>query len=275
MAIQEGFFEASDKERIFFRFQKGSQEKCLILLHGHGEHTGRYLKFFTRLEDTGVSLGTFDLRGCGLSGGRPVYVSSFEDYLADVSSFLSFLNKEFKIASPILLFGHSLGGLIATSWAEKNQDKVTKLILSSPLFKIPNEWGIKFVVPVLDRLAPRLVIKNPVHPPYLTHDPKEVEKYKADPLIQRRITVRLVREMLRHTTLFQEKETTVSFPVYILMAGTDFVVDPKGTRQFFDHLHAPEKKRESFPGFFHEIFNEKEQDKAFERLRYYLQRSVP
>lgn len=273
MSIEEGLLWAEDGERLFYRFQAASEEKTpLLLLHGHGEHSGRYLKFFTRLQDLNCPIATFDLRGCGQSSGTPVYVSRFEDYLTDISSFARFLGTRYKINPPFLLFGHSLGGLIATAWARENSTSVSKLVLSSPLFGIPKERALKGLVKVLNRLVPALVVKNPVKPPFLTHDLEEVEKYRKDPLIQRRITIRLVHEMLRYTSLFREEDVSLPFPVYILMAEQEFVVDPESTRDFFLRLRASDKELEAFPGYFHEIFNEQGQEKVFERLRYYLGR---
>ncbi len=273
MAIEEGLCWTRGGERLFYRFQPGSGGKNLILfIHGHGEHSGRYLKFFTLLQDLRCPMAIFDLRGSGRSSGAPVYISRFEEYLEDISSFLDFLKSRYPIQPPVSLVGHSLGGLIATAWARENSQAVSKLILSSPLFGIPMAPALKALVPVLNRLAPRFVIKNPVYPPYLTHDREEVERYRRDPLIQRRITPRLTYEMLRYVHIFQKGKTSFPFPVYILMAEKDYVVVPEATQRFFDRLEAPEKKLEVFRGFYHEIFNELGQDQAFERLRYYLGR---
>lgn len=274
MAIEEGFSWAKDGERLFYRFQPGLREKNpILLLHGHGEHSGRYLKFFSRLEGLQCPIAAFDLRGSGRSSGTPVYVRRFEDYLEDVSSFVDFLKLRYSIDPPFQLVGHSLGGLIATAWAREQTTKVSKLILSSPLFDIPLPRPLRVFVNFFNRFLPGLVIKNPVHPPFLTHDPEEIKRYRTDPLIQRKITLGLVHEMLRYAALFKEEEVSLPFPVYILMAEEDFVVSPEATRRFFLRLRAPVKELESLPGFFHEIFNETGQERAFERLRYYLGRS--
>ena len=273
MTIEEGVFRAEDGIKLFYRFQAGSRDRePILLVHGHGEHSGRYLKFFTRLQDLDHSIATFDLRGCGRSEGIPVYVSQFEDYLSDLSTFVRFLIRKFQIRTSLYLFGHSLGGLIAATWALERSDTVSKLILSSPLFGIPLARPLKMLVNFLDRVSPRFVIRNPIRPIFLTHDPEEIEKYQKDPLIRRRITIRLVHEMLNYVTFFQEKEILFRCPVFVLMAEQDFIVDPKAARQVFQRLQAPVKELVSFPGFFHEIFNERGQEKVFERLRYYLGR---
>lgn len=267
MEIQEGLFWARDCERLYYRFRPGDPEKNpLILIHGHGEHSGRYLKFFSRLEGLGLPIGIFDLRGCGRSSGEPASISRFEDYLDDVSSFLNFLNVRFKVRPPVQLFGHSLGGLIATAWAYENPEKVSKLILSSPLFGIPKENVFKGLVGFLNRWIPGFVVRNPVNCLYLTRDPAEIEKYKNDSLIRKRITVRLVHEMLRYIHLFRERKLKVPFPVSILMAEKDYVVRPEATREFFSRVDSPQKEIKVFEGFLHEIFNEKDQEQVFQQL---------
>jgi len=271
MAVEEGLFWARDGERLFYRFETGAPAKQpLILIHGHGEHSGRYLKFFDRLRDLQISIATFDLRGCGRSSGKAAHVERFEDYLSDVSTFLEFLAQKYGLKTPIQLFGHSLGGLIALTWARSNPEQVSKLILSSPLLGLPQESGIRFLTRILNRFVPRFVIRNAVRPPFLTHDPEEVRRYKEDSLIRRRITVRLVHEMVKYFSLLRGREVMVPFPVYILMAEKDLVVRPDATRNFFLRLRAPFKELESFEGYYHEIFNESGQDKVFERLRHYL-----
>ena len=268
MPIEEGLFWTRDGERLFYRFQAGFPDSpLLLLLHGHGEHSGRYLKFFNRLADLHFSMAVFDQRGCGRSSGTPVYVSRLEDYLDDVSSFLDFLKHRHPGFSSLYLFGHSLGGLVATAWADRRGEGISKLILSSPLFGLPMKRLMKWFVELLNRWVPQGVIHNPVRPFYLTHDPEEMRLYQQDSLIQRRITVRLVHEMLRYISFFEQKSVSFLFPVYILMAAEDFVVDPEATRRFFERLQAPHKVLKSFPGFFHEIFDEKGQDEVFKELR--------
>ena len=268
MSIEEGFFSAVDGVRLFYRFRPGPLKKnSLILLHGHGEHSGRYVKFFYHLEDLKIPIGAFDLRGSGQSGGEKASVRQFEDYLGDVTSFIHFLIARFEIETPIRVFGHSLGGLIALSWARENAKLVSKLILSSPLLGLPREKVVGTLAIQLNRFIPNFIVKNPVHPPFLTHDPEEVEKYRKDTLIQRKITIRLVTEMLRYASSFRAAQMTFSFPVYILMSEKDFIVDPRMTQDFFGRLVAPDKKLKIFLGFYHEIFNEVDQKSVFEELR--------
>ena len=271
MGIDEGLIWLEDGERLFYRFQSGSPGKQpLLLIHGHGEHSGRYLKFFDRLRDLETPIAAFDLRGCGRSSGSPGDINRFEDYLDDVGALLRFLEKKYSVKPPIQLFGHSLGGLIAFSWALKNFGQISKLILSSPLMGLPHEGMVRILTRLLNPVLPHWVIHNPVRAPSLTHDPEEIRSYREDALIRRKITVRLVSQMIRYISLFQSGEVSVPFPVYILMAEKDQIVRPEATMDLYSRISAPAKELEVFPGYYHEIFNETGQDKVFERLRYYL-----
>jgi alpha-beta hydrolase superfamily lysophospholipase len=273
MPIEEGFFEARDRTKLFYRFQPGSLGKNpLVLLHGHGDHSGRYLKFFSRLADLELPIGIFDYRGCGRSEGPRVYVSRLEDYLEDLTEFIQHLKTRYGTKLPCQVFGHSLGGLVAAAWAYHYQDRVetSKLILSSPLFGIRLGVFLRMFVEVANRWFPKFVYDNPVHPPFLTHDQGEVERYRQDDLIQRKITARLAHEMLRFGEFFQKTRVSFRMPVYLLMAEKDFVVDPRAAFRFYDRLEAPRKELEVFYGFFHDTFNEIGQDEYFARLRYYL-----
>ena len=271
MSIEEGYFESRDGKRLFYRFQRGTgPEKPVFILHGHGEHSGRYLKFFSRLAGHEYPVAAFDLRGCGRSDGPPVYVSSFQDYLNDLTDYRRFLEAKGWVRGPLQLLGHSLGGLIAVFWARQNPAEVSKLVLSSPLFGLPLSGFLRALTHALNAVMPHYVIYNPVKPPFLTHDPEEVRKYKTDPLIRRRITVRLAHEMLKCISLLRQEALTFPFPVYVLMAGDDYVVDPEATKRLFHRLQAPRKELKVFEGLYHEIFNEKEQDKVFEIFRAYL-----
>jgi alpha-beta hydrolase superfamily lysophospholipase len=157
---------------------------------------------------------------------------------------------------------------VATQWAMKNPEPVKRLILSAPSlglrfsnFLAPLNRGVLF-------FAPRFVYKNPVRSRSLSHDPVEVAIHRKDPLILRTISARLIGEIVRQTAVLRTQPIlSVSFPVHMLVPGGERIVDPQASRRFFDRLVAPRKERTIFEGFFHEIFNEREQQKAFNVLK--------
>lgn len=274
--MEQGKFRTFDGLQLYFRyFQKPDSRDLLLTVHGHGEHSGRYEKFEARLKNTPVSLACFDARGNGRSEGRPVFLNSFEDYLKDVDAYERFLRKTYQTPEKIILLGHSLGALVAINWATRNSGRVKGLILSSPCFglNLPgwvcrlNEW--------VRKTFPGFYYSHPVYPPHLTHNLEEVEVYKKDPWIQRKMTPALLCEMLSESKKLQSLEKIVCpWPVFIMASGLEKIVDLKATKSVFEKIEAPQKKLEIFPALYHEIFNEIEQDEVFEVLGKFIQKTI-
>jgi lysophospholipase len=269
---REGYFDSRDGLKLHYRLwlaETPEKAPLFSILHGFGEHTLRYVPFVDELLDFPFNFAAFDLRGHGRSAGEMVYVERFEDYLADVDAFYEFLAAEQKIPSAeTVLFGHSMGGEIGAYYALTHPHRVRHLILSSPCFA-PEHWvpGAGRLSEWLGALFPHAVLINPVKPFLLTHDKHENRQYLTDPLIQRKITLRLVREMLRAGRRVLEGAGEINLPVFVLMAGADRIVKKGLARRFFDKLASKQKKWIEFEGFYHELFREKEREKVFEALR--------
>ncbi|MFH1799782.1 MAG: lysophospholipase [Candidatus Omnitrophota bacterium] len=265
----QGHFKGRDGTKIFYCFYPAPGARhTVIMLHGYGEHSGRYEKFPGKMGRLSAQFAMMDFRGMGRSEGRRGDVGSFADYLGDITAFIEHLRKKHSIPPKFILLGHSLGGLVAIHWAMKNPEPVKLLILSVPLL------GIRFsrVIRPLNRLvlffAPGIVYRDPVQARALSHDPAEVAVYRKDPLILRHISAQLVEEFERRTEILRKQPIlSVPFPVHLLGVGEERIVDPNAVRRFFDRLVAPRKERTIFEGFFHELFNERDQQKAFNVLK--------
>lgn len=273
MREELGTFFSFDRLKLFYRYYPSPEDDyTMVIVHGHGEHSGRYEKFSRFFSGVGISIASFDLRGTGRSEGERVYVRFFEEFLEDLSSFVRFLQERFGAQKKIFLLGHSLGALIAIHWARRFPEKIQALILSSPCLGLRLPKLLCAFNSFLHDKIPHFCYQNPVYPPHLTHDQKEVENYRKDSMIQRKITVRLLHEMLRYMTRLEAAEIfRFPFPVYVLMAELEKIVDPQKTHKFFDKVVAPRKNLEIFHGFYHEVFNELGQEKVFEKLKEVLQ----
>jgi len=268
------YFAGHDGRRLHFRERicQGAQE-FVILLHGKGEHSGRYEEMMNFFETAKVSSAAFDFRGHGLSEGDEVYVDHFDDYIQDASAFITFITKRHHWNSKIIVLGHSLGGMVAILWALQNENLLKALLLSSPFvgIRLP-QFLVRFNRGV-NYFFPKFIYHNPVYPPHLTHDKIEVDKYKKDPLIKKKISARLVCEMLRVSDELKKiSEWDLDYPVYILMAGLEKVVDAEATRDFYRKLKCPDKELREFKNFYHEIFHEKERSQVYRILLEYLER---
>ena len=262
-------FRSWDGTEIFCRFYPAPDARhTVVLLHGYGEHSGRYEKFSQKMPGLSAQFAVMDLRGMGRSGGARGDVGSFEDYLRDLTAFLGHLRAKYSIPPTFILFGHSLGGLVATSWAMKDPQSVKLLVLSAPFLGLKFSKVIRLMNGLLRLLMPRFIYKNPVRSRTLSHDPAEVAAHRKDPLILRFISARLIGEIARkNEALRKQPILSVPFPVHMLVPGEERIVDPKASLRFFDRLVSPRKERTFFEGFFHEIFNERDQQKAFNVLK--------
>lgn len=263
------YFNSWNGTKLFYRFYPVSNARhTMIMLHGYGEHSGRYEKFPPSMRGVAAQFAIMDFRGMGKSESVRGDTGFFGDSLKDVTSFIEHLRRKHSIPKKIILFGHSLGGLIATCWAMENPDFVKRLILSAPFLGFRFSRLIALINGFLLIFAPRFIYRNPVPSHTLTHDPVEIAIHRKDPLILRSISAQLVGEILRRMEILKKQPiVSVPFPVHLLESGEEGVVDSKASRRFFDRLVCPRKERTFFDGFYHELFNEKEQQKAFNVLK--------
>ena len=238
------------------------------MLHGYGEHSNRYEKFPERMKGLSAQFAVMDFRGMGRSEGARGDIESFEDHLRDVTAFVEHLRTRYAIPRQFILFGHSMGGLVAVCWALENPGPVKMLILSAPFLGLRFSRAIRFLNALMLVFAPRFIYRDPVRARNLSHDPAEIESYRKDPLILRHISARLLKEIARRMEMLR-KQPILSIPcrVHMIVSGEERVVDPQASRRFFDRLVAPRKDRTCFEGFYHEIFNEQDQQKAFNVLK--------
>lgn len=262
-------FTSWDGVRIFYRLSPvPGARHTVLLVHGYGEHSGRYEKFPEKMKGLSAQFAIMDLRGMGRSEGARGTVSAFEDYLRDLSSFVGHLRGKGFLPKQFILLGHSMGGLVALTWAMKNPQAVRMLILSAPFLGLKASWLMRPLNRAVMFFAPGFIYKNPVRSRSLSHDPEEIAAHRKDPLIQRHISARLIGEIfIRMAVLRGLPILSVPFPVHVFMAGEERVVDSMAVRCFFDRLVAPYKEKTVFDGFFHEIFNEQEQQRAFKVLK--------
>ncbi|HUU01615.1 MAG TPA: lysophospholipase [Myxococcota bacterium] len=261
---QEHFFNAPDGIRLFFRRWFTDEPKGLVaLVHGFAEHSGRYKALADDICRAGWSVAAFDYRGHGQSGGRRAHIDGFTGYLDDLGSFLAEIEKEGYGGKPVLL-GHSLGGLIAARFCERDADDLNGLVLSSPFL------DMAFKVPTLKALAGRLLsgifptlsLKSGLDPSVLSHDQEACERYAADPLVSDVASARWFTEVLQAQADAFREVTRIKLPLLVLQAGDDRLASAEATRHFFEAAQSEDKNFQLYEDYFHEIFNEVGRDKV-------------
>jgi alpha-beta hydrolase superfamily lysophospholipase len=223
---------------------------AVLLIHGISEHSGRYEHVGRFLAGHGFDVIAIDLRGFGQSGGRRAYVDSFDDYFDDVEDQLAEVRA---LGVPIVMLGHSMGGLIALSYVLSTRPAPDLLALSAPALGARIPAPLRALTPVLARLAPRLRVPSPIKGYMLATDLAVGEAYCADPLVVRVATPRLGRALMRQMKWTNDNLGRLAIPTYVMHGADDELVPARFTRPMADLATVT---RRTYPALRHEIFNE-------------------
>lgn len=231
-------------------FELANPKARVLLLHGIAEHSGRYEHVGATLVDAGFSVLAYDHYGHGRSGGLRGYVPSFETFLDDVEDNLGELRDS---GDPVILMGHSLGGLIATSYCVSGRPLPDVLLLSGPALGAGVPTWQRKAAPVLGRVAPKLFIKNEFDGSLLSKNPAVAAAYMNDPLRIPGATAKLGFETFNAMESTNANLSKLSVPTMVIHGGDDRVVPV----HFSEPLgELPVTTRQVLPGLEHEILNE-------------------
>lgn len=272
-------FVALDGDKLVLQDWPLSDDQPLrgvvLLVHGLGEHARRYDALAQRLNALGFAVRGYDQYGHGESGGVRGGLPCDTRLLDDLAAVLESTRARLHPNTPLILLGHSLGGLLAARLVASNPGKVQGLVLSSPAFDLVLTAFQKILLNVLSRTAPDLRAGNGFSPALISHDPAVVAAYRADPLIHRRISARLVRFMLDAARATLAQAPSWKVPTLLLYAGDDKIVNPAGSRLFAAAAPKSLVLAHGFDGLYHEIFNEQDAEPVFKCLRQWLEALIP
>lgn len=243
----------------------------VLLVHGLGEHIGRYEGLAQHLNDWGFAVRGYDQFGHGNTGGVRGCLPSDDRLLDDLTAMVDDTRARVPQGAPLILLGHSLGGLVAARFVGLGLRPVEALVLSSPALDPGLNLVQKLLLAVLPSIAPNLCVGNGLDPAMLSHDPAVVAAYKADPLVHNRVSGRLARFIADNgpAALVQAPEWTT--PTLLLYAGADKLVNPAGSRAFADAAPKAVVSAHGFDALYHEIFNERKAAPVFAELKKWLE----
>ena len=224
----------------------------MLIVHGIGEHSGRYEHVGSLFADAGIDVLSFDQRGFGESGGRRAHVTAFDEFLADVELLLA---DRRSLDVPVILLGHSLGGLISTSYLVGGRPQPDLAVLSAPALDAELPTWQRIVAPVLGTIIPRLKIPADFDGSILSRDETVQVAYETDPLRVPASTARLGRETLRAMKHVRMTLDRLRVPTYVLHGADDTLVLPSASEPL-DQL--PNVTRRVWDGLRHECMNEPE-----------------
>jgi alpha-beta hydrolase superfamily lysophospholipase len=243
----------------------------VLLVHGLGEHSARYEGLAQHLNDWGFTVRSYDQFGHGTSGGTRGCLTSDNRLLDDLTAVVDDTRARMAQGTPLILLGHSLGGLVAARFVGLGLRPVEALVLSSPALDPGLNVIQKLLLAVLPSIAPNLCVGNGLNPAMLSHDPAVVAAYLADPLVHDRISGRLGRFIADNGPAVIAQAPDWTTPTLLLYAGADKLVNPAGSRAFAAAAAKAVVSTHGFEALYHEIFNEHKSAPVFAELKRWLE----
>ena len=272
-------FTASDGENIAVYDwplpEDEPQRGTVLIVHGLGEHAGRYDATARRLNAWGFAVRAFDQYGHGQSGGPRGGLNHDMRLLDDLADMVDATRARTPEGLPLVLLGHSMGGLVAARFVAMHLRPVDALVLSSPALDPGLNAVQKVLLATLPGVAPNLRISNGLDAQYLSHDPTVVAAYQADPLCHDRISARLARFIADGGPATVARAAHWSVPTLLMWAGDDRLVQPAGSAAFAAAAPRGVVESRCFESLWHELFNEQDAAPVFAALRQWLDARFP
>jgi acylglycerol lipase len=242
----------------------------VVLVHGLGEHSGRYGHVAARLRAAGYGVWAIDHRGHGRSGGPRELVDRMDNVVADLGQVVDLASSALPERRPVML-GHSMGGTVALCYALRWQQRLRGLVLSGALAAIDAAPApLRVVARVASRLAPRVGLLA-LDPGQVSRDPEVVRTYRADPLVHHGKTpARTLAELADAVERFPTAVGAIHLPVLVMYGTADGLCPPAGSVMLSQRLGGEVTVR-PYEGLYHEIFNEPEREQVLDDLVAWLE----
>jgi alpha-beta hydrolase superfamily lysophospholipase len=262
----------TDGLRLYVRRHELPNSRSEILIvHGFGEHSGRYIELTNYLVSNNYSVTAYDHRGHGLSDGLPGHVESFSEYDEDLAKMISSIKARAAV-KPVFVIGHSMGGLIALRYSARKGPEISGTVVSAPLIDvaIPVPAHKLMIARVGARMAPRMRLDNEINPSYLSRDPEVGRAYASDPLVNRKVSAKWFAEAKQAMQEVAEWAPQIKGPVLVMHGTDDRLASVDATQRIFERIGSEDKELEIFSGYYHELFNEPEKQDIFKRVTKWL-----
>lgn len=258
MEHQEGTFRGHGQTELHCQsWASGNVSHAAIaIVHGFGEHSGCYANLVDFLVARGYACFGFDHRGHGHSPGKRGHILSWDEYRGDVRAFLESI-RERQAGSPLFLFGHSMGGLIALEYVLHDAEHLRGVIASAPIL---GEIGISPLLQLMGRIMsglwPSFSLDVKLERQALSRNPDMVQASQEDPLCHSIGSARLGTEIRRARAWVHEQAGDLSIPLLILQGSADRITPPEGTRRFYEKVPPGGKTYLEYEGGYHELHND-------------------
>jgi alpha-beta hydrolase superfamily lysophospholipase len=242
----------------------------VLIVHGLGEHAQRYAALADSINEWGYTVRSYDQYGHGQSDGARGGLVNDERLISDLADVVDGTRRLMGPGEPLILLGHSMGGVVATQFVLQKARHVDGLILSSPAFDLGLSPFQKFLLSIVPKLAPNLRLGNGLDRQYLCRDSEVVKAYREDPWVHDRISARLAHWIQVQGASCIDLAPQLSIPTLLMFAGNDKFVSELGSRFFADVATRELMTVKYFEPMYHEILNDPERDKVLSVMRQWL-----
>jgi len=271
-----GSFAGVGGRRIFWHSWAPARTArgVIVLVHGAGEHSGRYEHVVARLVDEGYAVHASDHRGHGRSDGPRAFIEDMDDVVADVDSLVDRAVRS-QPAVPLFMLGHSMGGLIALRYALIHQQRLSGLILSAALAAIESvPKPLELVGRALSVVAPRTPLIA-IDATLVSRDAAVVEAYISDPLVHHgKLPARTAAQLADAVESLPATVGAITVPALILYGTADGLAPPAGSEMLAERIGSADRTFKAYEGLFHEILNEPERDAVLDDIVAWLDARV-
>jgi alpha-beta hydrolase superfamily lysophospholipase len=277
MQHHEGTFYGYDRLSLYYQSWQPDEtaQAVLLIVHGHGEHGGRYKNVVDHLVPQGYAIYALDHRGHGRSPGQRGYINSMAEYRGDVGGLLRLATNNHP-RLPIFILGHSMGGLITLDYLLHHPDTGLRgAIISAPAV---GQVGVSPLLltasRVLSRVWPTLSLGTGLDANAISRDPEEVKAYQSDPLVHSKGTTRLATEVMETAVYCQTNASALQLPLLMIHGAADAITAPADSRRFFDNAGSADKTYIAYEGGYHESHNDVHQEQVVADMAEWMEKQL-
>jgi alpha-beta hydrolase superfamily lysophospholipase len=246
------------------------QHGTVLIVHGLGEHAARYAQVADELNSWGYAVRSYDQVGHGDSGGERGSLPHDMRLLDDLADVVDSTRRLMSPQEPLIILGHSMGGVVAAQFVLRRLRRVEGLILSSPALDAGLNPVQKLLLSVLPKVAPNLRVGNGLKQAFLCRDPAVIKAYQNDPMVHDRVSARLAQWIATQGASCVAAAAQWSTPTLLVYAGADRLVSPAGSRDFARNAPSKVLQAQCFEAMYHEILNDPERDKVLSVIHTWL-----
>ena len=280
MPYIEDSIAASDNLRLYVRRREADRPRAeIVLVHGFGEHSGRYAALTEHLIEAGYTVTAYDHRGHGQSEGLRGHVESFSEYEDDLDRIAGWVRSRAE-DRVLLLIGHSMGGLVTLRYSARTESRNVRAlagaVISAPLIGVatPVPQHKLIIGLVAAKVAPRMRLDNEINSAVLSRDPEIGRAYAADPLVHRKVSARWYAEAVKAMREVVELAPRIKTPLLVMHGSADRLASVDATKRFYEQIGSADKELVVYEGWYHELFNEPDKYEVFNRVTSWLAKRI-